>query len=168
MKYFVTVAGKEHEVVVDGDQVSIDGLPVEAKLEPISGTPEQRLVLDGRSHRIAVAERNKDGWLLVDRGSVHQVEAIDERTRHIRSLSASAGGASSGATVKAPMPGLVMKLHVAEGEQVTAGQGLLVLEAMKMENEIGSPCDGVVSSIAIEAGKAVEKGAVLLVVVAGD
>jgi len=65
--------------------------------------------------------------------------------------------------VVAPMPGLIVRVNVSPGDTVAAGQGLVVVEAMKMENELKAPADGVVARVSVEAGAAVEKGAVLVV-----
>ena len=75
------------------------------------------------------------------------------------------GAAASGPqTVTAEMPGKVLKLEVAVGEAVSAGQGIVIVEAMKMENEITSPIDGVVREIGVSEGQTVEAGAMLFVV----
>ncbi|NNE35391.1 MAG: acetyl-CoA carboxylase biotin carboxyl carrier protein subunit [Rhodothermales bacterium] len=71
-------------------------------------------------------------------------------------------GASGHSDVKAPMPGLVVRVNVAVGDIVEAGQPLLVLEAMKMENEIGSPRNGVVGAVHVADGEAVGKNALLI------
>src|SRR5690606_27401258 len=89
-------------------------------------------------------------------------EALDERTRHIRSLSGAGAGPPAGGVVKAPMPGLVVRVAVAVGDTVVAGQGLVVLEAMKMENERKAPAPGVIEALAAVPGSAVEKGTVLV------
>ncbi len=162
MKYFVTVGERELEVTVDGDHVALDGEVVAARLEAVDGTPQVVLHLDGRRHVIAVAGRDAEGWTLVERGAVSTVAAIDERTRHIRSLAGSDRAGASGGVVKAPMPGLVVRLLVEQGDLVRAGQGLVVLEAMKMENELKAPADGVVTAISATVGAAVDKGAVLV------
>jgi len=162
MKYFVTIGRQELEVTVDGDHVEIDGEVITARLDAVNGTPQVVLHLDDRRHLIAVGGRDAEGWTLVDRGAVHTVTAIDERTRHIRSLSGATRDGATGGVVKAPMPGLVVRLLVASGETVRAGQGLVVLEAMKMENELKAPADGVVTTISATQGAAVDKGAVLI------
>ncbi len=162
MKYFVTVAGREVEVIVDGDQVTVDGRQVAAHLVHFPGTPLVQLSLEGRRYPLAVAGRDDDGWRLVDHGAVREVNAVDERTRHIRSLVGQVSGVAGGGVVKAPMPGMVVKLLVEVGQRVAAGDGLLLLEAMKMENELKAPGDGVVESISTTVGQAVEKGEVLV------
>ncbi len=162
MKYFVTVDGREIEVDVDGDQVSINGQTVTATIAQVGDTPEHRLDVDGVTSSLAV-DRHVDGvWRLVDQGSVVDVEATDERTRHIRSLGGSSRGTAGSGVLKAPMPGLVVRLAVAVGDEVAAGQGLVVLEAMKMENELKAPAAGVVASIRAAVGQTVDKGEVLL------
>jgi pyruvate carboxylase subunit B len=91
-------------------------------------------------------------------GEAVEVEVMDERTAHIRSLVGTGKGHSAGGPLRAPMPGLVTKVLVEPGVMVTAGQGLLVLEAMKMENELKAPAAGVVLAVRVSAGQAVEKG----------
>ncbi len=162
MRYVVTIAGREFQVEVDGDRVTVDGRSVLASIARSASSPELRLTLDGRSHSLAVEGQDALGWRLVDQGAVRDVAIEDERTRHIRSLAGSAKSASSGGLVKAPMPGLVVRIEVAEGDVVAAGAGLLVLEAMKMENELKAPAAGTVRAIRVSAGQAVEKGQVLL------
>ncbi len=76
---------------------------------------------------------------------------------------AAAGGAASGsATLTAPIPGKVVAVRVSEGEQVTAGQPLVVLEAMKMENELAAECEGEVQAVLVQPGETVEAGAPLV------
>jgi len=164
MKYVVTLDGAEHEVVVDGDRVTVDGAPARAHIEMVHGTPVCHLVLDGRSHTFAVAAAGSGGhWTLLDRGEPVEVEVLDERTRHIRSLVGAGKSQAGSGAIKAPMPGLVVKVLVEPGAAVSAGQGLVVLEAMKMENEIKAAAAGVVEAVSVRPGQAVEKGAVLLV-----
>jgi pyruvate carboxylase subunit B len=163
MKYFVKLDGSTHEVTVDGDNVLVDGRPARAHLEMVHGTPVCHLVLDGRSHTFAIgASAGAGKWTLIDRGEQVDVEVLDERTRHIQSLVGAGKTQSGGGAVKAPMPGLVVKVLVEAGATVAAGQGLVVLEAMKMENEIKATTAAVVESIAVKPGQAVEKGAALL------
>jgi pyruvate carboxylase subunit B len=91
-----------------------------------------------------------------------EAEVVDERTRALREMT---GGHEVEAelTVTAPMPGLVVRLEVQLGDRVKAGQGVIIVEAMKMENELKAPGDGVVARIEVEPGQAVEKGSILLV-----
>ncbi|MEP7346026.1 MAG: biotin/lipoyl-containing protein, partial [Gemmatimonadaceae bacterium] len=95
-------------------------------------------------------------------GFRYEIEALDERARVIQELTAARSGPKGPAAVVAPMPGLVVRIYVAEGERVVAGQGVVVIEAMKMENELRAAADGVVKSIHAVQGNAVEKGTVLV------
>ncbi len=76
---------------------------------------------------------------------------------------APAASAGNGETISAPMPGNILSVHVKAGDAVKSGQVLMILEAMKMENEIMAPCDGVVLSVNATAGSTVETGAALCV-----
>ena len=77
---------------------------------------------------------------------------------------AAPSGAGEGTPVKAPLPGVVTKINVSVGQQVKKGENVLVLEAMKMENNITAEADGTVSGIAVKAGDSVLEGAVLLTI----
>ena len=134
-----------------------------AGIASVAGTPEVRLVVDGMASTVAVAGHQGTAWQLVVAGGVREVTVEDERSRHIRLL-ASAGTAVAGqhAVLKAPMPGLVLRVLVAVGDTVAAGSPLLALEAMKMENELKAAGPGVVTAVLVTPGQAVEKGQKLL------
>jgi biotin carboxyl carrier protein len=162
MKYFVTVGERVVEVDVSGESVTVDGKAVEARLELVPGTPEVRLQLDGVWSTLAVDHHQGTALRLVDRGALREIDVEDERSRHIRQL-AGAGKVSDGqAVLKAPMPGLVLRILVAVGDEVTLGMPLLALEAMKMENELKAATGGRVRAVLVTAGQAVQKGQVLL------
>jgi pyruvate carboxylase subunit B len=90
------------------------------------------------------------------------VEALDERTRSIRDVSAANAGPSGPAPIVAPMPGLVIRVNVSPGDAIEAGQGVVVMEAMKMENELRATTPGTVKSVKVTPGTAVERGALLV------
>jgi acetyl/propionyl-CoA carboxylase alpha subunit len=163
MKYFVKDGDTVHEVLVDGENVTIDGTRFVARLEDIPGTPLQLLTVGDRQEKL-YARRGADrgSFELSIGGFRFPLEALDERTRVIRELSGASGKARGPAHLNAPMPGLIVRVAVKEGDQVRAGQGLVVMEAMKMENELRAASDGVVKRVVASAGTAVEKGALLL------
>jgi pyruvate carboxylase subunit B len=97
-----------------------------------------------------------------------EVEAVDERTRQIQALTGRKPGGPAGGVVRAPMPGLVVRVEVAEGQRIAAGAALVVVEAMKMENELRATRPGVVAKVHVAAGTAVEKGAPLVTFAATD
>ena len=166
MKYEVTIGGGDGEgrhfvVEIDGDDVFLDGRRVVARLDPVSETRLRYLEVDGRTESLAMAY-DGHGWRVQMRGRVRAVGVMDERARRLRELAG--GGVESGGSevVKAPMPGMILRLQVEPGQRVKGGGGLVVLEAMKMENEIRASHDGVVTRIYVEPGSVVEKGAALV------
>jgi acetyl/propionyl-CoA carboxylase alpha subunit len=163
MKYLVRMGDEEHEVLLDGEGVHIDGEDVTAYVEQIDGTPVRLVSVGEEIHRVVVRPGTSRGlytlWL---DGYRFDVEALDERTRAIRDLSGAAAGPSGPAPLKAPMPGLILRINVQVGDAVQAGQGLVVMEAMKMENELRAQAAGKVKSVLVSVGAAVEKGALLI------
>jgi pyruvate carboxylase subunit B len=162
MKYTVTIAGQDLEVEVDGTTVRVDGKALEAHLSPIPGVPLRHLLLGEQSHTIGMQQAEPGVWRLLVDGVTVEAAVVDERTRHIRSLTGGGTARSGPPTLKAPMPGLVLRVLVTPGQPVAPGQGLVVLEAMKMENELRATAAGTVKAVPVAAGEAVDKGKLLL------
>ena len=163
MKYYVTVGSQTFEVDVSGETVQVDGAPVQAHLGAVPGTPLYHLLLGTESWTVAAEELDAPGrWVLGAGGERREVAVIDERARQIQELTGRRTSGPRGGVVRAPMPGLVVRVEVAVGDPVAAGAGLVVVEAMKMENELRAPGAGVVTTVHVVAGAAVEKGAPLV------
>lgn len=119
------------------------------------------LLVDGRSHDVIV-ERVDGGVVVQLLGQRIEVEVLDDRERAARAV---AGARPSGPQeICAVMPGVVVEVLVAEGDVVEAGQTLLVLEAMKMQNPLQADAAGVVKGIKVQKGTAVAGGALLMVI----
>ena len=162
MRYHVTVAGRALVVEISTEGVSVSGQTIDAEIETIQGGPVRSLLLDDSSHRL-VARSTGDGcWDLRIQGWDLEAEVLDERTRAIREMTGSAALPSGPKPVRAPMPGMVVRVEVAEGDQVRPGQGLLIVEAMKMENELRAETAGRVSRVHVSAGEAVAKDQILV------
>jgi biotin carboxyl carrier protein len=165
VKYFVTVGDEKYEISVDGESVSLDGggESVRARLDDLAGTPIQLVAIGNAVHRVLARRGDARGRydVAVD-GFRFSVEALDERARAIRDLSSASTRPAGPAHLAAPMPGMIVRVNVVEGDQVRAGQGLVVMEAMKMENELRAATAGVVRRVMVSAGNAVEKGTLLL------
>ncbi len=168
MKYIVEVGAggadaTRLEVVLEEGMAAVDAEASPARLTDVPGTPVRLVTLGDAVHRVIARRHPERGryTLWVD-GFRYEVEALDERARAIRDLSAKSAVASGPAPLKAPMPGLVVRVNVAVGDEVQAGQGLVVMEAMKMENELRAAAPGRVARVLAEPGTAVEKGAVLV------
>jgi biotin carboxyl carrier protein len=162
VKYFVSVGGRDIEVEVDGDRVTVGGATRAAVLRVIPGTPARQLLLDGRPQVLTMRSGGRGQWSLGVQGDRWEAEVVDERTRHIRSLTAGGSGSRGPAPLRAPMPGLVLRVLVEPGQTIAAGAGLVVLEAMKMENELKAAAGGLVRTIRVRAGEPVEKGQLLV------
>ena len=163
MKYTVTVNGTDIVVELDGENARAGDSPVRARLSDVDGGPERVLTLGDDVHRVFVRPGETRGkyTLWVD-GFRFDVEALDERSRAIRELSAATAAPKGPAPLVAPMPGMIVRVNVAAGDVIQAGQGLVVMEAMKMENELRATSGGAVRRVLVSPGTAVEKGALLL------
>jgi biotin carboxyl carrier protein len=163
MKYIVELAGERHEVELGPDGVRYDGSLVHTHLADIAGTPVRQVTIGTEVHRVLARRGASRGvYSLVLDGHRYDVEALDERTRAIRDLAGATAGAVGPTPLVAPMPGLIVRITVSVGDSVAAGQGLVMMEAMKMENELRSASAGTVAAIRVQPGQAVEKGAVLV------
>ena len=163
MKYHVEIDGRTVEVDLTGERPRVDGVEVDAELVHLPGSDLHHLRVDGRGLTLQLRRGSVRGqWEVGVGGRWLDAAVDDERSAAIRAMAGSAG-VESARNVVAPMPGLVVRVEVEVGQSVRAGEGVVVLEAMKMENELKAGGDGVVVSIEVSAGDTVEKGAVLLV-----
>jgi pyruvate carboxylase subunit B len=163
VKYFVKVGEEEVEVLVEGDTVTVNGETHRASLASVAGTPVSLLRLDDEVRRVVARNGDSRGrytlWL---DGFRFETEALDERARTIRELTGASAADTGPAPIVAPMPGMIVRVSAQVGDQVQPGQGVVVMEAMKMENELRAISAGTVRAVLVTAGTAVEKGAVLL------
>lgn len=165
MKYEVRIGGKTRFVefarASNGWQATLDGGPGVADVAEIAPNTYS-ILLDGQSHEICVTP-SAGGKLNLQTGRFEfEAEVVDPRSwsgrRH-------AGVEAEGRQqIVAPMPGKIVRVLAKAGDRVEAGQGLLVVEAMKMQNEIRSPKSGTVERVHVEEGQAVNAGDVLSVV----
>jgi biotin carboxyl carrier protein len=164
VRYVVQLNGERKSVSIDPDGVRFEAeSPTHAELSDIEGSPVRMVKIATHVYRVVAQKRQGRGryTLWVD-GYRFETEALDERTRAIRDLSAASAGPSGPAPILAPMPGLIVRVSVKPGDRVEAGQGLVVMEAMKMENELRATAPGTVRRVEVVAGMAVEKGALLV------
>jgi len=164
LRYVVQLNEERKSVSIESDGIFYETEPVvHAELSDIEGSPVRMVKIGTNVYRVVVEKRQGRGryTLWVD-GYRFETEALDERTRAIRDLSAASAGPTGPAPIVAPMPGLIVRVSVSVGDKVEAGQGIVVMEAMKMENELRATAAGVVKSVEVTAGTAVEKGALLV------
>ncbi len=164
MLYQVTIGERMLRVRLrrEGNSVfaSVDDEPEQAvQLSAVRGVL-QSLTLGARRYEV-MAGRSLDSVDVAIAGVSYHAEVMDETHARLAMLTAARGGSHGRRDLKAPMPGLVVKVLVEPGEEVAAGQPLVVLQAMKMENELSLPRGGTVSTIGVTAGQTVEAGHVL-------
>ena len=164
MRYVVELNARRNMVAIEPEGVRYeDDAPIHAELSDIEGSPVRMVKLDTHVYRVVVEKRQgRARYTLWVDGYRFETEALDERTRSIRDLSAATAGPTGPAPIIAPMPGLIVRVNVNPGDKVEAGQGLVVMEAMKMENELRATAAGTVRSVEVSPGTAVEKGALLV------
>ena len=168
MLYHVTLAGRTFQVELGPDGVRVDGRPVDVDLAHVEGTPVRSLRVDGASYRVVARARGRGTWDLQLRSRRWTVDVVDERMRAIREMTGEGAAASGPKPIVAPMPGMVVKVDVEVGDVVRAGQGVVIVEAMKMENELRAQGDAVVTKVHVAPGQAVEKGQLLVDLAATD
>ena len=168
MRYYVTIEGRTLEVDLTGEVPAVDGTPMPSEMARIPGTPTRHLLADGRSHTLVARREGRHEWDIHLDGERYAMEVLDERTRAIREMTGQGAAALGPKPVRAPMPGLVVRVNVAVGDAVEAGQSMVIIEARKMENDLQAESDGRVARIAVEPGEPVEKGAVLVELEAED
>jgi pyruvate carboxylase subunit B len=164
VRYVVELNAQRKTVSIDPEGVRYEGeAALRGELSDIEGSPVRMVKLGTHVYRVVAEKRQGRGryTLWVD-GYRFETEALDERTRSIRDLSAATAGPTGPAPIIAPMPGLIVRVNVSVGDRVEAGQGLVVMEAMKMENELRAIAPGTVRSVEVSPGTAVEKGALLV------
>lgn len=162
MKYVTTLDNQEFEIeVVDERHVRIGDRLLEVNFESVSGQPVFSLILDGKSYESFVYQSEED-WEVLLRGRQYQVKVEDEREKRLKAAAGGSAAEGSEFHLKAPMPGLVVAVLLEEGQPVTKGQVMIILESMKMQNELKAPRDGIMGRIRVKAGESVEQRQTLL------
>jgi biotin carboxyl carrier protein len=163
VNYVVTVNGVRLDIARDGDGIRVGDLIARAHLADVEGTPVKVLTINEEVHRVVMQRGTARGhYILWIDGHRYEVEALNERARAIRDLSSRSAQAAGPAPLIAPMPGLIVRVNVEIGEAVKPGTPVVVMEAMKMENELRAHSAGVVSAVRVQPGAVVEKGTVLV------
>jgi len=166
VRYHVELGGEGSWVERIPAGVLLDGAEREAHLVWL-GPGEIRLTLDGSNHWV-FARRMPDGWRLSLRGRTFDVRIEDERSREIREMADRGAPDAGPRELRAPMSGLVVRVLAEPGQRVVAGDSLVVVEAMKMENELRVEGPGTVSAVAVRAGETVDRDDLLVTFEPGE
>ena len=168
MKYYVTLGGNEFVVDVNDAHGTLtltqDGKTFTVDVSAIQHGEQYSVLVDQRSFAVSLDGDGKKLALILD-GHSYAVEVEDDRERASRALSHA--HAPTGGLVESVMPGIVRKVEVKIGDAVKRGDRLLVLEAMKMENEIFAGVDGKITTVHVEAQQEVRQGDLLVTITVG-
>ncbi|PSQ70068.1 MAG: acetyl-CoA carboxylase biotin carboxyl carrier protein subunit [Bacteroidetes bacterium QH_1_64_81] len=158
--YRALVDDREFDITIQDNQLVVNGQAKDYTFEVLR-EGYVSLIVDGQSTSVSVEPVGSDTLRVTIDGRRTDVQVKDERDLLVEEFGLGEDAAAGG-EVRAPMPGLVLEVLVEEGDEVAADQGLLVLEAMKMENELKAPSGGVVTTIHAASGDAVDKEALLI------
>lgn len=161
MKYHVTLQGRRIEVELTAEGLLLDGQEVAAELATVPGTEVRHLRL-GVHGRTLAAHPIEGGWEIWIGGRRLEARVEDERAHALRELTDASDRVEGEVELRAPMPGLVVRVLVESGQEVAAGDGLVVMEAMKMENELSAESPGTVTDVAVDEGQTVDQNDLLV------
>lgn len=163
MKYHVTIDELKLDILLTGFlEAKIKGHDTKVDLVKLDEV-RYSAIIDHKSYVFEILRKDDELFLIYQNRRIPFVIET-EKDLMMKQMKKASGADSNRSDVKAPMPGLVVKIEVAEGQQVSKGQGLIILEAMKMENEIKAPISGIVTKISVTEKQNVEKNAVLMVI----
>lgn len=163
MKYIAEVDNITYEIEIEpSGQITLDGSPIEADLLQVDPLGLYSLLKNHQSCELVVEEQQR-GYRVTLGGNTFTVDIADERHLRMESSRADVSAGGGDLPINAPIPGLVVKVLVTEGQTVALNDPLVILEAMKMENEIRAPREGVIKNITIEIGQSVEGNAQMMV-----
>ncbi|MDF1499125.1 MAG: biotin/lipoyl-binding protein [Anaerolineales bacterium] len=162
MKYIASVDDQSFEIeILQNNQLMVDGEVVQADFQSVSDQPVYTLLLNGESFE-ALVYPSEQGVQVLLRGRLFDFTVEDERQRRLRQSTGGAAMQSGEYQLRAPMPGLIVVVPVKEGQEIKSGDDLIILESMKMQNELKAPRDGTVSRIRVKSGDNVDQNQVLL------
>jgi biotin carboxyl carrier protein len=157
MKYVTTIDNREYIIeILDEHHVVVDGATYRVDFESVSGQPVHSLLVNDKSYE-AYVYPSDEGWQVLLHGTLYQLNVEDEREWRLRA-SMGGGPAEYGEFhLRSPMPGMIVAVPVEEGQEVKKGDVLVILESMKMQNELKSPRAGTISRVRVKPGDNVEQ-----------
>jgi biotin carboxyl carrier protein len=162
MKYMTSTGDESFEIEINGENdLLVNGQRMLIDFRSVVGQSVYSLIVNGKSYE-ALVQPTEEGLEVLLHGQLFQVSIEDERQRRLRQSTGSTTVRRGEFHLKAPMPGLIVTVHVREGQEIKTGDRMIVLESMKMQNEISSPTDGTVRTLRIKPGDNVDQNQVLL------
>ncbi|MBN2305110.1 MAG: biotin/lipoyl-binding protein [Anaerolineae bacterium] len=164
MKYQTIVNGQTFDVEINEDgRILVNGEERAVDFRELRQGELYSMLLDHRSFE-AVVDEHDDLYTVQMGGDLYEVKVTDERSRRLESAFMAFGDTGGEISIRAPMPGRIVRIPVEEGQAVTKGETVVILESMKMENELKSPRDGTVHRVSVTAGDSVEQNKVLVTI----
>lgn len=164
MRYITTVNDQEYTIEIDQEGwIMVDDQEYQVDFHQLSEGGILSLLLDNHSLEAIVEERDQS-WEVLIQGELYTVKVQDERAYRLAKARGIASEVTGEANVKSPMPGLIIDVPVTEGQKIEKGQQVIILESMKMENELRAPRDGTIKRIWVTKGATVEKNEVLVTI----
>lgn len=158
MKYVAVIGSERYEIEIDNDgQILVNGEPRDVDFLNLGGSLYS-IITENKSLEAVIDDDESKIAVMMD-GQLFETQVLDERAMLLVQRRGGLGGGSG--EVNAPMPGLIVMAAVAVGDKVEQGDTLIILESMKMQNELRSPIAGAVKAIHAAAGQAVDKGDLL-------
>jgi biotin carboxyl carrier protein len=159
MKYLTIINNEQFEIEIDSDgNILLNGEPRTVDFLPL-GSSLFSIITDNQSLQVVI-EEDQGNYQVLMAGRLYEGQVLDERAL----LMAQRKGtlSSGGGELHSPMPGLIVSVEVHEGQEVSLGATVVILESMKMQNELKAPADGIVKSIHVKTGQIVDKNSLLL------
>ena len=160
-RYRVTSEDTVIDVHINKDSISIDNTPVSASLRQVEPNVYS-LLIDNKSYDVVIKTNGEKSYQIDIEGKTYSVTIQNERDLLLDQFGVHQTSLTRELRIKAPMPGLVLDVLVEEGQSVEEGTGLLILEAMKMENEIRASLQGTIAKIHVAPGDAIGKNDILI------
>lgn len=162
-KYLAEIDGNEYLVEILSDrEVRVNGILHQISFQALRQKLTYSLLVDGGSFEINIYQENSS-WEVILRGQRYSVKVEDEREKRLRLAAGESSLSQENVPIQAPMPGLVIEIPVQEGDRVKEGDVLLILESMKMQNELTAPRDGTVASILVSNTQNVDRNQTLVI-----
>ena len=162
MIYFINVDQKTFEIEVEetkeGFKLLVDKKPLKVEVTPIGDASHLSFIINNKSYDVII----EDAKSVSIEGELYEVLVEDEKQRKVREISKKIHYHEEKLAITAPMPGLIVKVEAKVGDRVKAGHGLIIMEAMKMQNELRAPKDGIVKEILVKEGMSVNWGDTLI------
>jgi biotin carboxyl carrier protein len=163
MKYITTVGDEQFVIDINQDNlVTVNGETVEVDMHQMLDTTMHSIIINGKSHDVRMNEGN-GVYVIQLSGEIFEVVVEDERTRRLAGLRSGAS-ATGEAIIKAPMPGVVVEVLVTPGQTVEQGEVVVILESMKMQNELKAPRPGEVHAVRVGAGDKVDQNVIMVTI----